>query len=251
MKTRVLRYFRKIQLLYCSSISSNPHPKSPQYEGGSRALGERKEFTEGHTNAMASRRKHIQPFAKKNFRSWNKISSPSTDIQVSNSKVHLHNTYYAALFLLQRSSSWTHKPLRLCCHDLFYCPETPSKREPFICSLTSDGLYLFHTKAHRNGVAQTELCDSPVSSVILISVFLHLHACHGPTISSLMLCTVAAGGSPSDFTFLVFSQQLLMTEVIVFTQAANTEPRYTEVQDLFNKKARANLTYWLKTLLTV
>lgn len=98
MKTRVLKYLRKIQLLYSSSISSNSHPKSLQHEGGSRALRERKELTEGHTNTMASRRKHIQPFANRNFRSWNKVSSPLIDIQVSNSKVHLHNTYYAALF---------------------------------------------------------------------------------------------------------------------------------------------------------
>lgn len=161
MKTAVLKYLRKIQLLYYSSISSNPHPKSLQYEEGSRALGERKELTEGHTNALASWRKHIQRFASRNFRSWNKISSAFIDIQVSNSKVHLHNMYYAALFLSQGSSSWMHKPLRLCCHDLFYRPETPSKREPFICSLTSYGLYLFHTTAHRKGVALLLCAEDP------------------------------------------------------------------------------------------
>lgn len=211
MKSWVLKYLRKIQLLYWSSVSLNSQPESLQYEGGGRALGERKELTEGHTNAMASRKKHIQAFANRNFRSWNKISSPFIDIQVSKSKVHLYNIYYAALFLSLGSSSWMHKPLWLCCHHLFYRPETPSKREPFICSLTSDGLCLFHTTAHRNGVAQTGLCDSLVSSVILISVFLHLNTCHGATISSLTLCTVAAGGAPRDFTLPVSSHQLLLT----------------------------------------
>jgi len=90
----------------------------------------------------------------------------------------------------------------------------------------------------------TELCDSLVSSVILIPVFLHLNTCHGPTSCSLMLCTVAAGGSPSVLTLLVFSQPLLMTEVQVFTQLAHKALRYTEVQDLFNKKTHASLTSW-------
>lgn len=63
-----------------------------------------------------------------------------------------------------------------------------------------------------------------------------------------MLCTVAAGGSPSDLTLLVFSQELLLTQAMVFTQSANIELCYTEVQDLFNKKIQ---TYWLKTSLTV
>lgn len=181
MKTRVLKYLRKIQLLYCSSISSNSHPKSLQYEGGSRALGERRELTEGHTNAMASRRKHIQPFANRNFRSWNKVSSPFIDIQVSNSKVHLHNMYYAALFLSQGSSSWMHKPLWLCCHDLFYRPETHSKREPFICSLTSYGLNLFHTTAHRKGVALLLWAGDPDWALWLPSLFCHSHFCISPS----------------------------------------------------------------------
>lgn len=136
--------------------------------------------------------------------------------------------FYHSILLAECTNHW------LCCHDLFYRSETPSKGEPFICSLTSYGVYF--TLQHITRVVrcssvqetQTELCDSLVSSVILISVFLHLDTCHGPTSCSLMLCTVAAGGSPTDFT-LLFSQRLLMTQVMVFTQLANKELRYTEV----------------------
>lgn len=172
MKTSVLKYLRKINL-YCSGISSTPHPKSLQYDAGSRALRERKQLTEGHTNAMASCKKNTQPWANRNFRSWNKISSPFIDIQVSNSKVHLHNMYYAALFLSQGSSSWMRKPLWLCCHDLSYRLETPSKREPFICSLTSYSLYLFHTTAHRKGVALLLCAGDPDGALWLSSLLCH------------------------------------------------------------------------------
>lgn len=68
--------------------------------------------------------------------------------------------FYHRVLLAERTNHFD------CCHDLFYLPETPSKRESFTCSLTSYGLYLFHTAAQCKGVVlllragDAGLCDS-------------------------------------------------------------------------------------------
>lgn len=87
--------------------------------------------------------------------------------------------YYAALFLSQGSSSWMHKLLCLCCHDLFYHPKTPHKREPFICLWQATGSIYF-TLQH-----STRCCVVPPSRrprlsfvtlwSLLISAFLHVN----------------------------------------------------------------------------
>lgn len=166
MKNRVLKYSYYIAVVFLQP----PTPNHYNVREAGRALGARKELTEGHTNATASQRKHIQPFANRNFRSWNKISSPFITIQVSNSKVHLHNMYYAALFLSQGSSSWMQKPLWLCCHDLFYHPETPVKGS-LLFAVWQEMVSIYFTLQHITRVlccssvqgTQTELCDSLLS----------------------------------------------------------------------------------------
>lgn len=112
-KTRVLKYLRKIQLLHCSSISSTPPPQITTIWGRERCWGRErssqkvtwKQWHHGESTSSHLRREILEAGIK--------VPSPFIDIQVSTSKVQLHNTYYAALFLSQGSSSWMHKPLWL------------------------------------------------------------------------------------------------------------------------------------------
>lgn len=186
---------------------------------------------------------------KQKFWSWNKISSPFIDIQVSNSKEHLHNMYDAASFLSQGSSSWMHKLLCLCCHDL--SPQNPIKGNLLSAVWQTTGSIYF-TPQHSTRMlccssvqeTQAELCDSLFPSHFCISPCEHVPR------SCWLLLDARHSGSRRvgcHFIFLAFPQQ--MTSAMVFTQLAIEELHCTEVLDLFNKKTRSSLTRWLKLYL--
>lgn len=212
MKTRALKYWRKNWLLYCSSFSSVPHPRSLQSEGGRNALGGEKGAHKRSHESNGTMEEPLPVTWKQRFWGWNEISSPFIEIQVSNSKVHLHNIYYAALFLSQGSSSWMHKLLCLCCHDLVYHPETPRKSGPFICLWQAMGSIYF-TLQHSTRILcsssvqenQAELCDSG----FLISSFLHENTCPGPAACSLVPAQWQQEGHQVTSPFLPFPNRWL------------------------------------------
>ena len=218
MKTRVLKYLRKTQLLHAVVATSTPHPKPLQYEGGSRALGERKELTEGHTNA------------------WHHGESTSSHLQIEILEAGIKYLHLSLIYKYQTVKYiyiicimqlyFYHRVLLAECTNhfdsavmIYFIAPKPPVKGSLLSAVWQAMVSIYFTLQHIARVlryssvqeTQTELCDSLVSSVILISVFLLLNTCHGPTSCPLMLRTVAAGGSPSDFTLLVSSQQLLMT----------------------------------------
>lgn len=119
-----------------------------------------------------------------------------------------------------------HKPLPLCCHDLFSHPKTPTERECCIWRLASC-IPTFQLQ-HIAGALlcfpmeeiQNELCNSAVSSITLTSGFPHWN-CHGCTTCSRALCG-EAGGRPRRDVFLLWLSCSAMHS------PALTEPRYPE-----------------------
>lgn len=197
---------KKNWLLYCSSISSVPHPSSLQYEGGSKALGERKELT-GHMNAMAPWRKNFQSFENRNFEAGIKHLHLSLTYKYQTVKyiyiICIMQLYFYHRALLAECTNCFASAVMI----YFITPKPPIKGNLLSAVWQATGSIYF-TLQHSTRMlccssvqeTQTELCDSLVSFAILISAFLHVNTCHGPANCSLMLGTVEAGRSPSDST---------------------------------------------------
>lgn len=129
---------------------------------------------------------------------------------------------------------------------IYFITPKPHKREPFICCLTSYGLYLFHTTAQHKDVLF--LCPGDPGWALWLSglfSFLHL-SMWTPAIALLaaLWCTVAAGGSGHQVTspFLPFPNRWLQSQALPSWLMKSC----TEVLDFFNKKTHSSLTHWLK-----
>jgi len=104
-----------------------------------------------------------------------------------------------------------HKPLPLCCHDLFSHPETSSERESCIWRLASCGPTYFLLQHTAGAILcfsmqeiQNELCNSAVSSITPTPGFLHWIS-HGSTTCSWALCGEVGGRPRRDVPSWYFS----------------------------------------------